>query len=131
MGTRAVVHLSMEGTSVGKDIWIATHWDGYPEQLGKDLAELGRKLKTAERPDDMLQTDGVAVTAKRHIDEMTTDGETEFNRRYSDWAEWFYEVTPDGKVKVVELSGSWGGKPKKAPRDVSLYLKKKKLDKVI
>ncbi len=53
MGTRAVITLE------GKPI-IATHWDGYPESLGKDL--LGKYTL-----DDILRT----ARHKHHIDAIS------------------------------------------------------------
>jgi hypothetical protein len=133
MGTRAVTHFKLGHT--GKDIWVATHWDGYPEQLGKDLKELAGKVRKAkdEKADDILQEQGVAVLAKRHIDYMSVDGEDEFNKRYGDWAEWFYELDDKGKLTKKSLSGEWKGSPLNKYKQMGeeLQRKKGKLAKVL
>jgi hypothetical protein len=38
---------------------------------------------------------------------MTTDGKKEFDKGYGDWAEYLYEITPKGELKVKKLEGSW------------------------
>jgi len=133
MGTRAVTHFKLGHT--GKDIWVATHWDGYPDQLGKDLKELAVRVRKVEglKRDDILQEQGVGVLAKRHIDYMSVDGEDEFNRHYGDWAEWFYELDDKGKLTKKAMSGEWKGSPlsKGAVFTEEVRKKKHKLSSVL
>jgi hypothetical protein len=115
MGTRAVVHVDLRPFHIGKDVWIATHWDGYPKGLGKTLqktikSELSiiRKGKYfTEYLGSALQKAVGKAAAEHSIDYMTTDGKEEFDKIYGDWAEYLYEVTPKGELKIKELTGSW------------------------
>jgi hypothetical protein len=116
MGTRAVIHVDLNPLSYGKDIWIATHWDGNPEQLGKSLKQaIEKEISDAKKEGkkgetnmgDILQKAVWKAAADRHIDTSTTSGKKEFNRIYGDWAEYEYDVNPDGTIKVRERSGSW------------------------
>jgi hypothetical protein len=113
MGTRAVVHVNLEPLGYGKDIWIATHWDGYPSVLGRDLKlaiskELNRAKK--EKSTDkggFLQAGVYKGVADRSIDAVSTDGKKEFDKLYDDFAEYEYEILPDGKVRVRHQKDTW------------------------
>lgn len=113
MGTRAVVHVNLEPFHYGKDIWIATHWDGYPEGLGKTLErELSRAVKRVqEGKDDLggaLQKAVFKASAEHHIDLVSVDGMENFDKEYGDWAEYIYEIDKDLNLKVKKTSGLWG-----------------------
>lgn len=110
MGTRAVVHVDLMPFHIGKNIFIATHWDG--DALGKKL-----KAKIAEETEGLKKKDiefGMALqravwkaAADHSIDFSTTDGKQSFDKLYDDWAEYEYVVNPDGTIKVRERTGSW------------------------
>jgi len=116
MGTRAVVHVDLRPVGYGKDIWIATHLDGNPENLGKDLRkEIAFQKNEFKRnfpsiPLDMgsiLQKAVARASALHNIDLMSVDGKGEFP--YGDYADYQYEVdAKTGKVKVRTLQGEWG-----------------------
>jgi hypothetical protein len=120
VGTRAVVHVNLEPVNYGKDIWIATHWDGDPDSLGKDLKksiteEIAERKKSphVEKPSDVdmgsvLQTAVVKAVASHHIDLMSVEGKKDFDKQYGDWAEYEYEIDPKtGKIKFREREGEW------------------------
>jgi len=115
MGTRAVIHADLGKVGYGKDIWIATHYDGNPEKLGRDIVnsikEEVSKWKKSFGKDmniDMghiIQSAIVKASAEHHIDSMSTTGKKDFTKMYDDFAEYEYEVMPDGTVKVRTLDG--------------------------
>lgn len=116
MGTRAVVRANLEPFNYGKDIFIATHWDGMPDSLGQDLVKKIKKNLRKGDPKNLsvdlggsLQEAVFEATASHHIDTVSTIGEEEFNEKYGDWAEYVYRITPDGGVQYTEASGAWGG----------------------
>ena len=87
MGTRAVVHFG--------DTHIATHWDGYPDSLGKDLVEI--------LPNPTL--DAVIEVCNGHdIDFATPDVREKVEmERYEKIAEKANSTpNPDGKVYTAE-----------------------------
>jgi len=127
MGTRAVIRYN------GKD-FLATHWDGYPESLGVDLAKLPTKSKRA-----------ILIIAKKHqIDAGSSEVHTELTKErfemlskkhklsiseikkgkrrgniisaedypigsisnYGDWAEYIYDIRGD-VVYVAEGHGDY------------------------
>jgi hypothetical protein len=113
MGTRAVVHY-------GSD-WIATHWDGNPKNLGKDLqgqiskeinAEKKKwgkewnKMKNIAQP-HALHKAIFKAGADHQIDFVSTLGKKDFDKLYGDFAEYEYEVNEKGKIKVRPRSGDW------------------------
>lgn len=144
MGTRAVVHVDLQPFSIGKDVWIATHWDGYPEGLGKtlkneiqsELSKIRGKYFNAYLGSALQKAVGKAA-AEHSIDYMTTDGKKEFDKRYGDWAEYLYEVTPKGELKVKKLEGSWDEHKGKLPskwevlKTYSFTKSKRKLKEVV
>ena len=112
MGTRAVVRVNLEPLQVGKDIVIATHWDGYPDVLGENLVEeikketqkrakKGRDITTHTRA-DILQTAIYKGASESHIDYVNLHGLDAFNDNYGDWAEYVYKINPDGTVEYTE-----------------------------
>jgi len=135
MGTRAMISID------GKP-FIATHWDGYPESLGKDLASLA---------DPRMVDKLIAVGQSHSIDFADTSVQKELNalriklialkqklpiakvkkgirrgnvltsddyeispiKNYDDWAEYQYDIdSKTGKIKVREISGSWQSRKK-------------------
>ena len=97
MGTRAVIR-------VGQGIRIATHWDGNPDSLGKDLATripaaVKRRVEEIKVSEDIVRHQEVVkttwcVAAEHSIDFATTAGEANFRKIYDDFAEYEYEVSP-------------------------------------
>ena len=124
MGTRAVVHVDLQPFGIGKDIWIATHWDGDPDWLGKSLKnaikaeiKLAKKQYAHDWKSFKNSAMGSALSkaiwkgaADHSIDFSTTDGKAEFDKMYGDYAEYEYEITKTGKIKYREREGSWGEK---------------------
>jgi hypothetical protein len=115
MGTRAVVHADLQPLSYGKDLWIATHWDGDPAFLGKELAiEIREEIRKGgidyggKNPDigSSIQKAVGRVCANHHIDEYRFD-RADFDKSYDDFAEFLYEVLPDGSVRFKRLDNSW------------------------
>jgi len=100
MGTRAVSHVNLWSLGYGKDIYIATHWDGYPEDLGTRLKEaIETELKKhAEKFNNLLDLGAVLqkaifkACADHHIDEISTYNIEEFLNRYNDFAIYFYDI---------------------------------------
>jgi hypothetical protein len=116
MGTRAVVHVDLQPLGIGKDVWIATHWDGDPDSLGKDLVktikdEVKRQGSNVHMG-DALQVAVWKAAAEHSIDLSTTSGKKEFDKMYGDFAEYQYEVGKKGKVKVRPIGGEWGKQTK-------------------
>jgi len=119
MGTRAVVHVDLRKVGYGKDIWIATHWDGHPETLGKNLKqaiETEKKVRGKDWKKDMgglMQTAIGKATAEHHIDSYSLSKE-DFNKQYGDYAQFEYEINPKtGKIKFRPLKGFWLENPQK------------------
>lgn len=124
METRAVVHADLRPYNYGKDVWIATHWDGYPQSLGKNLQEaLDNEVKDYKKVfkkkdvkdfdwGSIIQKAVVKASANHHIDEMSTDGKKEFDERYGDWAEYEYDISVNKKtgkviIKFRPRAGAW------------------------
>jgi len=133
MGTRAVVHVDLRPFSIGKDVWIATHWDGYPKGLGETLKKaLNEEIKKTKGEKAFLgsaiQKAVSKASAEHSIDLMTTDGKADFDKRYGDFAEYLYEIEPTGELKVKPLSGSWDKYKGKSPAEWKT-LKKYSFDK--
>jgi hypothetical protein len=139
MGTRAVVHVDLRPVGYGKDVWIATHWDGYPKGLGESLKEEIKKeisrAKEGRREIDMGAVMEKAVwkgAAEHAIDTSTTDGKAEFDKLYGDWAEYEYDVdAKKGKIKVRERSGDWQSAKIGSWKSLETALAKEKLKKVV
>jgi hypothetical protein len=108
MGTRAVVRFR------GKPV-LATHWDGDPDSLGKELRNA--------KPRNLNQI--IAVAKPHSIDFAGKDF-----AGYGDYAEYEYNVDKNGTVTFRELSGEW--KPKKfSKKDFrSLSSEKRKVKKL-
>jgi len=118
MGTRAVVHADLHPFGIDKDIWIATHWDGYPEGLGETLKrsldeEILKVRQNKTTLGGAIEKAVGKACAIHSIDEMSTDGKANF--RYGDFAEYLYEIDPTGKLKVKPLTGSWSEHKGKIP----------------
>jgi len=124
MGTRAVVHADLRPLGYDKDIWIATHWDGYPDGLGKNLAKaikseietFKNRFPKIKKKDyewgSIIQKAVIKTSAEHSIDEFTNEGKEDFDKKYGDWAEYEYEVYFDKKrlkpiIKFRERSGLW------------------------
>lgn len=112
MGTRAVVHVDLMPFHIGKNIFIATHWDGDPISLGKNLkAKIAEETKGIKKKDTefgmALQRAVWKAAADHSIDSSTTGGKESFDKIYGDFAEYEYEILPDGRIKVRERSGEW------------------------
>lgn len=124
MGTRAVVHCDLQTVGYGKDLWIATHWDGTPDCLGKDLIEeVNKQIAIHHKLYDDVYKDGRIVDlgscfqkgvghacVEHHIDEYSSRGLEGFD--YGDFAEYLYTVSWDEKTQKVKvhtekLSGEW------------------------
>lgn len=127
MGTRAII------TKEGKP-FIATHWDGYPESLGKDLKKMPdltngsiiavakehsidfadnvvRKVLNKERIKELAQRHNLSEAeikqGYRRGNIMSSDDFEIGNIKiYDDWAEFQYDIR-DGKIYYRALSGSW------------------------
>ena len=130
MGTRAVVHTDLRPAGIGKDIWIATHWDGDPASLGSDLRreiilqkKKWKKDYSTLKPNmgSIIQEAVVRASAGHSIDEMSTSGKSNFN--YGDFAEYEYEIdAKTGKIKVRERMGQWSENKAKKWKQLSKIL---------
>jgi hypothetical protein len=126
IGTRAII-------SINGNPMLATHWDGYPSSLGRDLLNCDKAIKavievakahTIDAADawllDMLNRERVKQLAERHqltVYEIKSgvrrgnvicadDYEITDLRNYSDWAEYEYDLC--GKeVYFRPLTDSW------------------------
>ena len=102
MVTRAVIKF-------GKH-FIATHYDGYPDDLGDSLKHL-----------DVKNLSNIINVAKKHIvDASTPEIKRNFKdsnpvdfKDYGDFAEYFYDIKGK-KVLYTTLRGEWHGVPSKA-----------------
>lgn len=130
MGTRAMI--SVDGKPM-----IATHWDGYPDSLGRDLKKLKSKdiqsiievakKHTIDFADNSIRKkineERIRQLAKKHrlsekkIKEgirrggviSAEDYEISPIKGYGDFAEFQYDIdSKTGKIRVRELSGMWG-----------------------
>lgn len=123
MGTRAVVRADIRPFDYGKDIFIATHWDGDPEYLGESLRdalknEVETEVKRKEGRDEprfdlggIVQRAVFKGAAEHHIDKVTTIGEDDFDD-YGDFAAYYYKITPEGLIKWTdEHEIPWDGVP--------------------
>ncbi len=127
MGTRAII------TKDGQPL-IATHWDGYPESLGKDLSNMidlsteslikvaeGHSIDFIEKTiGEQVKENRIQELSKRHklpIEEIkkgmrrgsvlsSDDWEIGDIAIYDDWAEYQYDIR-DNSIYWRELSGSW------------------------
>lgn len=153
MGTRAVIRVN------GKPMF-ATHWDGNPDSLGKDLAKLKNKtisdvMKVAKKHTidsaslmvrKRLNDERVKDIAKRHklSEKKVKDGYRRGNiitvddyeigniDNYGDFAEYEYDVnTKTGEVKVRPVSGEWSNKKSSKWSNIRIQGEKKKLKKVM
>ena len=153
MGTRAMIKVN------GK-LAYATHWDGNPESLGKDLLALRRKgalsmggilgvaaqhsINFAARPLLNLANSTMLANLKQQGGGKLPDGynwiEREAGgkfvndiRHYGDWAEYEYDVnTRTGSIKVQELSGEWTKRRKiGSPVEISDLLEKSGLENIV
>ena len=122
MGTRAVLRCNLEPFSYGKDLWLATHWDGM--DVGNTLAEY-LKVEFArehERNKDLklrdlggsIQKACVKTAGEHHMDAASVDGEALFNQQYGDFAEYEWRLKPNTNKNCVviehrKLSGEWKG----------------------
>ena len=145
MGTKAVVHVDLRPVNYGKDVWIATHWDGYPEGLGESLKEeikkeISRAKEKMKKFDAKGKIDMGAVlekavwkgAAEHAIDTSSTDGKSEFDKLYGDWAEYEYDVdAKTGKIKVRERTGDWQSAKIGSWKSLEKALAKEKLKKVV
>ena len=120
MGTRAIV--KFEG-KVTPNVIIATHWDGYPEGLGKDLKEsisqykkraqkAAKRLKISDRSTKEMWEEeyikkAVLHTCVDHFIDEQSNSISDFNKKYDDYAEYEYVVNYKGKIKYREREGSW------------------------
>ena len=115
MGTRAII------TQKGKPLF-ATHWDGYPDELGKGLAKaksmsgifreaVKRYINSADRK--FLKKSNLAMNRK-------LKGQAGYGwiskkkpfvydiKGYDDWAEYQYDLDSKGRLKKWRaLSGTW------------------------
>lgn len=116
MGTRAVVHVDLNPVGYEKDIWIATHWDGNPESLGADLKKaIAKEIYTAKKKGSafvsnmggILQKAVWKGSADHHIDASSVNNKREFDELYDDFAEYEYDISPKGKIKVRKRKGTW------------------------
>lgn len=128
MGTRAII--TMNGDPI-----IATHWDGYPEGLGEDLKgimpdttieaiiavaekhsidfirnDIGEKVK-AQRLNELVKKHNLSLAEikegkRRGAVTGNDDYEIGDIAIYDDWAEYQYDVRPDG-IYCRELHGTW------------------------
>lgn len=100
MGTRAVIKFG--------DSFIATHWDGYPNSLGRDLFALRDR-----------NLENIIEVAKAHSIDFATDDVLSSLLlidnssispwgNYGDWAEFIYDVYAD-QIRFAKLRGSWSG----------------------
>jgi len=117
MGTRAVVNFS--------NIWIATHWDGYPDSVGlgqtliqcleHEITKAKEYWKEHYNSTALLSAVDKAVwkaCADHQIDFCTTTGPDDFNKIYDDYAKFEYHVSidpvnPTYYVKYRERQGAW------------------------
>lgn len=126
MGTRAII-------SIDSKLMIATHWDGYPDSLGKDLLECDKTLQgiitvakkhsidfaddsireeiNEERVKELVEKHG--LTEKEIRDGIRSsnvisndDYEIGSIEQYGDWAEYQYNIVGD-KVLFRPLRGSY------------------------
>ena len=133
----------------GKD-FVATHWDGYPEGLGKDLASLPVKNKRAilsvakEHNIDSASDEIHSELNKKRIESISKehklstsevkkgmrrgdiisveDYEVGFIKNYGDFAEYIYDIR-DNSVYVAEGVGDYDA-TKKAEKEGKLKWKR-------
>jgi hypothetical protein len=114
MGTGAVVHY-------GSD-WIATHWDGDPKNLGKDLQkQITKEVNEAKKHwgKEWNKMKSIVIQGAFHravfktgadhqIDFVSTMGKKDFDKQYGDYGEYEYEIDSNtGKIKFREREGDW------------------------
>lgn len=129
MGTRAVI-------SINGKLIIATHWDGYPSGLGKDIFKAFTREEIIEAANkrnidfairsimDQINAPRIKELAKKH--NMTEDAIIRGYRKgivtaddylvgdirnYGDFAEYQYDLT-DGEWKYRTVNGAWSENPK-------------------
>jgi len=143
MGTRAMIRID------GKD-FVATHWDGHPETLGKELVSLPVKnkktiLSVAKKHNiDSASAEIHSKLNKERIESISKnqklsasevkkgirrgdiiaieDYEVGFIKNYGDFAEYIYDVR-DNSVYVAEGHGDYDA-TKKAEKEGKLKWKR-------
>lgn len=141
MGTRAMISID------GKPMF-ATHWDSYPESLGKELQKLKKKdipnlLKVASKHSiNFADKSLVGISEKMMRKRLKGQAGYEWLfhkgqhfvddiKIYGDYAEYQYDVdSKTGKIKFREISGAWDD-PKKTAGNWKNLASYKKLEKVI
>jgi len=78
IGTRALI-------SINEKVVIATHWDGYPSSLGRDLIECDKSLKSVVEvaKDHKIDCCNNSIRKELEIDDI---------ERYGDNAEYQYNI---------------------------------------
>ncbi|MFO8019564.1 MAG: hypothetical protein R6U96_13135 [Promethearchaeia archaeon] len=141
MGTRAII-------TIKRKPFAATHWDGYPGALGRELVEdkahdKYQIIKIAEKHDidfieknwlEELNKERVEVIARRNgltIEEVKNGvrGVVRSNldsligdiKDYEDWCEYQYNLNSEGRWEFAEYPGKWKG-TKEEFKDLKKFL---------
>jgi len=130
---------------------IATHWDGYPENLGEQLMELKKKdipsiLKVAKEHSINFTTRPLMKVSEK-IMRNKLKGKSGYQwvfekgqkfvtdmRYYDDFAEYQYDIdSKTGKIKFRKIHGSWKSPDKKTGRwtNMNEKWKAKQLAKIL
>ena len=100
MGTRALISID------GKPM-IATHWDGYPDSLGRDLLKCERCLPKVIEVAKKHSIDSVEGSIREELNnESIEDREVDDISNYRDWAQYEYNIV-DRKVYFRKLNGPY------------------------
>jgi len=100
MGTRAVV-------SIDEELFVATHWDGYPAGIGCHLLEVHKVEDiieaVREHSINFVRKDLIVICQVLQPNIKVEDIDN-----YGDWAEYQYDFNSiTGAWKFRKLSGSW------------------------
>jgi hypothetical protein len=96
MSDRAVIHCG--------DIWIAVHYGGWPEALGKSL----EKAVGSAKEDELDLENKVVKAASGHtVDLVLRVEKKDFDRIYNGNALHEYEVLDDRTIKVRARGRAW------------------------
>jgi hypothetical protein len=132
MGTRAMI-------TIDKKPFVATHWDGYPSELGKDLSRaktkeailkqaVKRSINSADKS-VLKEANKLAIERIKKMPKNTRAGYewalksgkfVDDIKNYDDWAEYEYDYdTKTGTWMVRERDGSWRENRPKAWKKLS------------
>jgi len=109
MGTRSLI-------SINGKLMFGTHWDGYPNSLGKNLLNCDRSIESIT---DVAKTHGIDF-AERNIMKNLDDENYRIVdiRSYGDWPNYQYDIR-DLEIYFIKLEGRYPS----SKRDLSEFKK--------